>query len=75
MVGAFRGALFSRFKEELGERLVEALRPIRDEMARLEQDPGHIDGVLADGARRARAIAEPILAEVYDIVGFVRPVL
>ena len=27
----------------------------------------------AKGAERARALADPILAEVYDIVGFLRP--
>ena len=34
--------------------------------------PGEIDRILADGSERARAIAEPILAEVKDVVGFVR---
>ena len=70
----FEGALFSRFKEELGALLVESLRPIREEMMRLEKDPGHIDRILEKGAARARAMAEPVLAEVYGIVGFVRPV-
>ena len=35
-------------------------------------DPGQIDGVLAEGAERARALAEPILAETKEIVGFIR---
>jgi tryptophanyl-tRNA synthetase len=73
IVARFEGALFSRFKEELGDLLVEVLGPIRDEMMRLEKDPGHVDRVLAEGAARARAMAEPVLAQVYDIVGFVRP--
>jgi tryptophanyl-tRNA synthetase len=37
------------------------------------EDPGHVDAVLRDGGERARAIAEPILKEVHDIVGFLRP--
>ena len=36
-------------------------------------DPGHIDRVLRDGAERARAIADKVLDEVYDKVGFLRP--
>jgi tryptophanyl-tRNA synthetase len=72
LVARFKGALFSRFKDELGERLVESLRPIRAEMMRLEDDPAHIDGLLAKGGARARAMAAPILSEVYDLVGFVR---
>ena len=35
-------------------------------------EPAEIDRVLALGAERARAIAKPILAEVKDVVGFVR---
>jgi tryptophanyl-tRNA synthetase len=41
-------------------------------MRRLVDDPGYIDGVLADGAARARAVADPILRDVYRIVGFLQ---
>jgi tryptophanyl-tRNA synthetase len=69
----FAGAQFSAFKEALTELAVTTLGPIGAEMARLTQDPGYLDGVLASGAERARAIAAPILAEVFDIVGLLRP--
>jgi len=72
VVARYAGALFSRFKEDLGERLVSVLAPIRAEMLRLEDDPSHIDRILAEGSARARAIAAPILQEVFDIVGFVK---
>jgi tryptophanyl-tRNA synthetase len=42
-------------------------------MQRLCDDPGAVDAVLRDGAERARAIAEPVLEEVYRAVGFLRP--
>jgi hypothetical protein len=32
-----------------------------------------VDGALRDGAARAAAIADPIVAEVERIVGFLRP--
>jgi len=35
-------------------------------------DPAEIDRILANGAERARAIAAPILARTYDIVGLLR---
>jgi len=35
-------------------------------------DPAEIDRILARGAERARDIAQPILQQAYDIVGFVR---
>jgi tryptophanyl-tRNA synthetase len=41
-------------------------------MKRLVKDTKYIDGVLADGAARARAIAGDTLKAVKDIVGFVR---
>ena len=31
---------------------------------------GHVDAVMRDGAERAEALAVPVLAEVYDVVGF-----
>jgi len=69
----FGGEQFSTFKQHLADLAVAKLAPIQDEMRRLMADPGHVKGVLADGAVRARALAEPILAEVKDTVGFLRP--
>ena len=45
---------------------------MRAEMMRLSSAQDHIDAVLADGSRRASAIAHPVIEEVKDIVGFVR---
>ncbi len=66
------GARFSDFKRELTDVAVEVLGPIGTEMQRLMGDPGYVDGVLADGAARARALAEPILRDIHDVVGFLR---
>ena len=68
----FGGGQFSAFKKALADVAVAKLSPITAEMSRLYADPAEIDRVLADGARRARAIAAPIMDEVKDIVGFVR---
>jgi tryptophanyl-tRNA synthetase len=65
-------AAFSKFKEALAELATSKLTPIGDEMRRLLADPVEIDRILADGADRARAIADPILAKTKDIVGFIR---
>jgi len=69
----FGGKPFSAFKDALTELAVAKLGPIGEEMRRLTAEPGHVDGVLRDGAARARAIAEPILREVQDVVGLLRP--
>jgi tryptophanyl-tRNA synthetase len=69
----FAGKNFSTFKETLSAVAVEVLGKIGDEMRRLMADPGHIDTVLRHGAERAAAIAAPILREVQDITGLLRP--
>ena len=65
------GAPFSAFKPALAELAVATLAPIGSEMARLMDDAAEIDRTLAHGADRARAIAGPILARTYEIVGMV----
>ena len=69
----FAGQNFSRFKDELAELSVGVLGRIGGEMRRLVADPSYIDGILRRGAERAKAIAEPHLREVQDIVGLLRP--
>ncbi len=69
----FAGKLFSDFKQELVEVAVDHLGKIGTEMQRLLADPAEIDRVLRDGGQRARAIAAPIMDEVREIVGFLKP--
>ena len=66
------GKQFSEFKPMLIDRAVATLSPISAEMNRLMQEPDEIDRVLADGAERARKIAQPILNQTYDIMGLLR---
>ncbi|NCU21271.1 tryptophan--tRNA ligase, partial [Candidatus Falkowbacteria bacterium] len=67
------GQPFSTFKGELTDLAVSVLQPINTEMARLLADPASIDAILREGAERADAIARPIIAEVHEIVGLLRP--
>ncbi len=68
----FGGGNFSTFKSALVDLAVAKLGPIGAEMKRLKDDPAFIDGVLVEGAGRARAIATKNMAMVKDILGFVR---
>jgi len=72
VLSEFGGAQFSAFKPALADLAVEKIAPIAGEMRRLLDDPAYIDGVLNDGADRARAIAEKTMDGVRDVVGFVR---
>lgn len=69
----FGGRQFADFKAALTDLAVTRLAPINEEMARLSADTAYIDQVLHAGAERAAAIADPILDEVKDIVGLLRP--
>jgi tryptophanyl-tRNA synthetase len=68
----FAGAQFSTFKSALVDLAVAKLSPINAEIKRLVADASYIDGVLAEGAERAQAIAAQTMREVKDIVGLVR---
>lgn len=69
VLSEFGGRGFAEFKPALADLLVDRLVPISGEMRRLLGDEGHLDSILADGARRAAAIADPVRDRVYDVVG------
>ncbi len=71
-VARFAGRQFSEFKTELTDLAVSVLGPITAEMQRLMADAGAIDQILRQGGERARALSAPIMAEVRDIVGFLK---
>jgi len=70
VMARFAGQQFSTFKGTLADLAVSKLSPITTEMRRLMADPAEIDRLLADGAEKAAAIANPIVHEVKKIVGF-----
>ena len=72
VIDEYGGAQFGSFKPALADLAVAKLEGITAKMSELMNDPAEIDRVLGDGANRANEIAEPILRETYDIVGFVR---
>jgi tryptophanyl-tRNA synthetase len=43
------------------------------EMTKYAADPAEIDRILAAGAEKARALAEPVIAETKRLVGFWAP--
>ncbi len=67
------GKGFGAFKPLLADLLVSVLAPIARETDRLLADPAEIDATLRAGAARARAIADPIVAEAERLVGFLPP--
>ena len=72
VLGEFGGQGWGSFKPALADLAVSVLSPIAQEMQRLLADRGELDTILRDGAQRARAIAQPVMDDVRNIVGFVR---
>jgi len=60
-------------KRSLTDLVVATLGPLQTRYAELTADPGLVDRVLAEGAVRARAIADPTLVEVSRAVGLLAP--
>ncbi len=69
VLAEYGGRGFAAFKPALADLAVAVLSPIADELRRLTADPAHVDSVLAAGAERAAAIADPVIDEVHEIVG------
>ncbi len=66
------GKGFGAFKEALAEVIIADLAPTAGEMRRLLADQSRVEAVLRDGAARATALAEPIVAEAERLVGFLK---
>ncbi len=69
----FGGKGFGPFKEALAELLVARLAPLAAETRRWLADPDMVDRRLGEGAERAAALADPIVAEAERLVGFLKP--
>ena len=69
----FAGRGYGEFKQEVAEVVIEALRPIRERYLELTGEPGELVRILAAGAERAAAVAEPKLAEMKYKMGFLAP--
>jgi tryptophanyl-tRNA synthetase len=67
----FTGKGYGHLKQEVAEVVIEALRPIRERYLTFIADPAELGRLLAIGAERARAVADPKLREIKRKVGFI----
>ncbi|WP_420126390.1 tryptophan--tRNA ligase [Longimicrobium sp.] len=63
------GVGYGHFKQRLFEAIWEYYAPMRTRREEILAKPGYVDEVLEEGARRARAVAEPTLERVWQAVG------
>jgi tryptophanyl-tRNA synthetase len=65
----FDGQGYGAFKAAVGEALVEVLAPVGERYRELRADEEGLERTLAQGAERARAIAQDTMAEVRPLMG------
>ncbi|WP_181797858.1 tryptophan--tRNA ligase [Streptomyces sp. WELS2] len=65
---------YGSLKKAAAEAVVEVLRPVRDRHRQLCADPAYVEGVLRDGAEKARALARPTVDAAYRAIGLLPPV-
>lgn len=70
VVREFDGRGYGDFKLAVGEAVVAVLKPLQDEVARLNQDKAYIDGIIKENAEKANYYAMKTLRKVQKKVGF-----
>ena len=63
------GVGYGHFKQRLFEAIWEFYAPMRQRREEILARPGYVDEVLAEGARRAREVAGPMVERVWKAVG------
>ncbi|MCV2393481.1 tryptophan--tRNA ligase [Actinotalea sp. M2MS4P-6] len=69
LVASFEGRGYGDLKKELAEVVLGVITPFQETVRGYLDDPAELDRVLAGGAARAREIAAPRLATVYERIG------
>lgn len=70
VVKEFDGKGYGDFKMAVGEAVVSVLKPLQDEVARLEKDKDYIDSIIKNNAEKANYYATKTLRKVQRKVGF-----
>jgi len=69
IIEQYAGKEFSDFKKNLADLTISSIAPITSEINKLMKDITYLDSIIKTGKEKAITVAEPVLKEVYDIVG------
>ena len=64
---------YGALKKDTAEAVVEVLRPVQERHKELCADPAYVEGVLRDGADRAREMGRPRVDAAYRAIGLMEP--
>lgn len=67
----FSGKQYSELKQQLADLTIETLAPIQERYRAIMADKKYLEGIMAEGAAKARYIAGKTLRKVYRKVGFI----
>lgn len=67
----FQGYSYADFKREVGESVVETLRPVREKYYDFINHKDYLEQIMREGAAKASRIADRTLAKVYRKIGLV----
>ena len=70
----YEGKQYSDFKKDLGEIIVECLRPFRYKYKEFINDKAFLDTVLKDNREKAIYLARRMMSKIYRKVGFVNKI-
>lgn len=71
IVNYYKDLGYGQFKEDLGEVVVEGLRPLRTNFKELREDKETLKKIYTEGAQKASYIANKTLRKVYKKMGFI----
>ena len=69
-VKEFEGRGYGELKMAVGESVVSVLKPLQDEVSRLEKDKAYLDSIIKENAEKASYYANKTLRKVQRKVGF-----
>ncbi|GAA3843201.1 tryptophan--tRNA ligase [Streptomyces phyllanthi] len=64
---------YGALKKDIAEAVTEVLRPVQERHKELCADPAYVEGVLREGAERAREMARPRVDAAYRAIGLLPP--
>ncbi|MEU0674307.1 tryptophan--tRNA ligase [Streptomyces sp. NPDC006172] len=65
---------YGALKKDTADAVVEVLKPVQARHKELCADPTYVEGVLREGAEKARAMARPVVDSAYRSIGLLPPV-
>ena len=66
----FSGKNFSDFKEKLSQVLIEKIKPISNEIKKINGEKEYLDKILLNGQKKANEFASNKLKKMHEIIGF-----